>query len=64
MSMSEKERLLLDTVERKVCDIASEQLGIRRDRISPSDRRSSFRKGRPPVARGRCLGFRCISLVP
>lgn len=23
--------------------------------------RSSFRRGRPPHARGRCLGFRCIS---
>src|SRR5438270_6107342 len=31
-------RLRLDEVEQKVCDIASEQLGIRRDRISPGDR--------------------------
>src|SRR5947209_5296363 len=31
-------RLRLDELERKVCDIASEQLGIRRDRISPGDR--------------------------
>ena len=31
-------RLRLDEVERRVCDIASEQLGIRRDRISPGDR--------------------------
>src|SRR3954470_2654912 len=31
-------RLRLDEVERKVCDIASVQLGIRRDRISPGDR--------------------------
>jgi acyl carrier protein len=23
--------------------------------------RSSYRRGRPPIARGRCLGFRCIS---
>jgi formylglycine-generating enzyme len=23
--------------------------------------RSSFRRGRPPAARGRCLGFRCVS---
>jgi formylglycine-generating enzyme required for sulfatase activity len=23
--------------------------------------RSSYRRGRPPLARGRCLGFRCIS---
>lgn len=26
--------------------------------------RSSFRRGRPPNARGRCLGFRCVSGVP
>jgi acyl carrier protein len=25
--------------------------------------RSSFRRGRPPSVRGRCLGFRCVSLV-
>jgi acyl carrier protein len=25
--------------------------------------RSSYRRGRPPVARGRCLGFRCISPI-
>jgi formylglycine-generating enzyme required for sulfatase activity len=25
--------------------------------------RSSFRRGRPPLARGRCLGFRCASLA-
>lgn len=31
-------RLRLDEVERRVCDIASVQLGIRRDRISPGDR--------------------------
>jgi sulfatase modifying factor 1 len=23
--------------------------------------RSSYRRGRPPLARGRCLGFRCVS---
>jgi sulfatase modifying factor 1 len=22
--------------------------------------RSSYRRGRPPLARGRCLGFRCV----
>ena len=33
--------------------------------IGPADLcRSSFRRGRPPSARGRCLGFRCISPVP
>ena len=26
--------------------------------------RSSFRRGRPPAARGRCLGFRCVSPAP
>jgi formylglycine-generating enzyme len=25
--------------------------------------RSSYRRGRPPLARGRCLGFRCIGVV-
>ena len=25
--------------------------------------RSSYRRGRPPSARGRCLGFRCVSTV-
>ena len=30
--------------------------------IGPADLcRSSFRRGRPPAARGRCLGFRCVS---
>jgi hypothetical protein len=62
--MSEQERLLLDAVERKACDVASEPLGILRDRISPSDQRSSLRGARPPVTRGRCLGFRCVSLSP
>jgi acyl carrier protein len=36
--MTTDKRLRLDEVEKRVCDIASEQLGIRRDRISPSDR--------------------------
>jgi acyl carrier protein len=32
--------------------------------IGPADLcRSSYRRGRPPHARGRCLGFRCISSV-
>ena len=31
-------RLRLDEVEQRVCDVASEQLGIKRDRLSPSDR--------------------------
>lgn len=25
--------------------------------------RTSFRRGRPPAARGRCLGFRCVSVL-
>ena len=36
--MTTEAHLRLDEVERKVCDIASDQLGIRRDRISPGDR--------------------------
>ncbi len=29
--------------------------------IGPADlARSSYRRGRPPLARGRCLGFRCV----
>ena len=36
--MTAENWLHLDEVERRVCDIASEQLGIKRDRISPSDR--------------------------
>jgi len=32
--------------------------------IGPADLcRSSYRRGRPPLVRGRCLGFRCISSV-
>ena len=36
--MTNTQRLRLDEVEQRVCDIASEQLGIPRHRISPSDR--------------------------
>ena len=36
--MTTTERLRLDEVEQRVCDIASEQLGIPRERVSPSDR--------------------------
>jgi acyl carrier protein len=40
--------------------------GVRSERggswVGPAELcRSSFRRGRPPAARGRCLGFRCIS---
>jgi formylglycine-generating enzyme required for sulfatase activity len=32
--------------------------------IGPADlARSSYRRGRPPGARGRCLGFRCIGSI-
>jgi acyl carrier protein len=36
--MATGERMRLAEVERRVCDIASEQLGIRRDRVSPGNR--------------------------
>src|SRR4051794_29792963 len=36
--MATETRLRLDEVERRVCDIASEQLGIPRTRVSPGDR--------------------------
>ena len=36
--MASVARLQLDQVERRVCDIASVQLGISRDRISAQDR--------------------------
>lgn len=40
--------------------------GVRAERggswVGPAELcRSSFRRGRPPAARGRCLGFRCVS---
>jgi acyl carrier protein len=35
--MTTDRRLTLDEVEKRVCDIAAVQLGIRRDRISPKD---------------------------
>jgi len=32
--------------------------------IGPADlARSTYRRGRPPAARGRCLGFRCVGLI-
>ena len=36
--MTHTERLRLDEVEQRVCDLTSEQLGIPRERVSPSDR--------------------------
>ena len=46
----------------------SRPTGIRCERggswIGPADlARSSYRCGRPPAARGRCLGFRCVGLL-
>ena len=43
--------------------------GIRSERggswVGPADLcRSSYRRGRPPLARGRCLGFRCVGKAP
>ena len=43
--MDTEERLRLDEVERKVCDIASEHLGIRRDRVSPGSPQTGGRTG-------------------
>jgi acyl carrier protein len=42
--------------------------GVRSERggswVGPAELcRSSYRRGRPPLARGRCLGFRCVGLV-
>ena len=45
--MATDARLKLAEVERRVCDIASVQLGIRRDRIAPgrpADRRPRLRE--------------------
>src|SRR3954451_20839662 len=36
--MATEARLRMDEIERRVCDIASIQLGVRRDRISANDR--------------------------
>jgi formylglycine-generating enzyme len=38
MSTTANSRLRLDDLERRICDIAAMQLGIARERISPSDR--------------------------
>ena len=44
-----------------------ERTGVRSERsgswVGPARlARSAYRRGRPPGARGRCLGFRCVSL--
>jgi len=44
------------------------ETGVRSERggswVGPAELcRSSYRRGRPPAARGRCLGFRCVSDV-
>lgn len=48
---------------------AEVETGIRSERggswVGPMELcRSSYRRGRSPFARGRCLGFRCVSEVP
>jgi len=48
--------------------VNSKPSGVRSERggswVGPAELcRSSFRRGRPPQARGRCLGFRCVSPV-
>jgi hypothetical protein len=57
--MATQERLQLSEVEQRVCDIASEQL----DRPGRSVPQFGS-PGRHPAARGRCLGFRYVSLTP
>jgi len=46
--------------------VSSVETGVRSERggswVGPAELcRSSYRRGRPPAARGRCLGFRCVS---
>lgn len=49
-------------VNRKATGIRSERGG---SWVGPAELcRSSYRRGRTPIARGRCLGFRCISPAP
>ena len=46
-------------VNRRPTEVRSERGG---SWVGPAELcRSSFRRGRPPLVRGRCLGFRCIS---
>jgi acyl carrier protein len=51
-------------------DAQNEQpTGVRSERggswVGPAElARSSYRRGRPPGASGRCLGFRCVGAVP
>jgi len=48
-------------VNRKPTPVRSERGG---SWVGPADLcRSSYRRGRPPTARGRCLGFRCVGSV-
>ena len=53
----------------RLADLAYPRQGTRSERggswVGPANLcRSSFRRGRPPRARGRCLGFRCTSPTP
>jgi len=53
-----REATLTDPVNRTPGKVRSERGG---SWIGPADLcRSSYRRGRPPSARGRCLGFRCV----
>ena len=52
---------LVDPVNQTPTRVRSERGG---SWVGPAELcRSSFRRGRPPLARGRCLGFRCVSTV-
>lgn len=55
------EASVANAVQRRHSGVRSERGG---SWVGPADLcRSSYRRGRNPSARGRCLGFRCISLV-
>ncbi len=56
---SRSEAVRANPLNRQPSKVRSERGG---SWIGPADLcRSSFRRGRPPSARGRCLGFRCVS---
>jgi hypothetical protein len=75
--ISSSKRLSFDEIATAVCDIASEQVGLKREDVSPKLRLIedlhcdslalvellSYRRGRVPRAKGRCLGFRCVGDV-
>ena len=61
------DRAFYQTAEAKSTNaVNSAETGVRSERggswVGPAELcRSSYRRGRPPAARGRCLGFRCVS---